>query len=143
MDPGAQTHLQWQFVALFVLYHCLFSIRTSFEWVSIRYWVGLLERNFIYSHLPLVSKLSHDFVSAAPMLLSLIYLFIYLFAYLLLVLPNYVNRNISVIIETRPGRAGFNSRQGQWWYLFDTATRPALRPAQSPIQCVPGLFLWE
>jgi hypothetical protein len=33
---------------------------------------------------------------------------------------------------------GFESRQGMGIFLFTTASRPALRPIQPPIQWVPG-----
>jgi hypothetical protein len=32
---------------------------------------------------------------------------------------------------------GFDSRRGVGIFLFDTASRPALGPKHSPIQCVP------
>jgi hypothetical protein len=51
----------------------------------------------------------------------------------------------SVSMETRlrAVRQGFNSRQGQGLFLFVTASRPALRLTQPPIQWVPGTLTPE
>jgi len=42
----------------------------------------------------------------------------------------------STATKPQAGRAGFNSRQKQWWDLFVTVSKPALGPNQSPIQSV-------
>jgi hypothetical protein len=45
--------------------------------------------------------------------------------------------SVSIVIRLRVGRSGFNYRQVQWWeefFLFTTASRPALGPTQPPIQ---------
>jgi hypothetical protein len=39
-------------------------------------------------------------------------------------------------------RLEFDSRQGPWFYLLTTASRPALGPTQSPIQWVLGALSW-
>jgi len=46
---------------------------------------------------------------------------------------------VSIETNLRAGRPGFSSRQGQSWnFFFSTASRPALRPTQPPIQRVLG-----
>jgi hypothetical protein len=39
--------------------------------------------------------------------------------------------------KLRTGRSGFDSRQGQEFFLFATPSRPTLRATQPPIQWVP------
>jgi len=41
--------------------------------------------------------------------------------------------SVSTVTELRNGRPGFSSRQGQGFLLFVTASRSALRSAQSHI----------
>jgi hypothetical protein len=45
--------------------------------------------------------------------------------------------SVNVVIRLRVARSGFDSRQGQGFFLFATS-RPALGPTQPPIQGVPG-----
>jgi hypothetical protein len=54
---------------------------------------------------------------------------------------SYRSRDSSFGITTRPqaARSGFDSRQGLGIFLFATASRPAVRPTQPPIQWVPGV----
>jgi hypothetical protein len=51
-----------------------------------------------------------------------------------------MSRGSSVSIVTRlwAGRPGFNSRQGQGYFLIATTARPALEPTQTRIQWVLG-----
>jgi len=48
--------------------------------------------------------------------------------------------SVSVGIRVRAGRSGFDSRQRFGISLYATASRPALGPAQPPIQWVPGIL---
>jgi len=43
------------------------------------------------------------------------------------------------VTKLRAGRPELNSRQGQGFSLFATASRPALEPTQTPIQWVLGV----
>jgi len=44
------------------------------------------------------------------------------------------------VTRLQAGRLGFDSRQGQGYFLYATGSRPALGPTQLPIQWVPGAF---
>jgi hypothetical protein len=46
--------------------------------------------------------------------------------------------SVSIVTRLRAERPGFNSRQGNGLILFATASRQALGPTQSRIQCVLG-----
>jgi hypothetical protein len=50
------------------------------------------------------------------------------------------DNSVGIATRLRPGRSGFNSRQGLRIFLFTTTSRPALGPIQLPIQCVTGVF---
>jgi hypothetical protein len=45
---------------------------------------------------------------------------------------------VSIVTELRAGRQGHDSRQGQGYFLFATASRQGLWPTQPPIQWVPA-----
>jgi hypothetical protein len=51
---------------------------------------------------------------------------------------SFLNSSSFLSIETRlrVGWLGFNSRRGQWWFIFATASRPVLGPTQPPTQLV-------
>jgi hypothetical protein len=46
--------------------------------------------------------------------------------------------SVSTVAKLRDGRPGFDPRQGQGFFLFVTASRPALEPIQPAIQWAPG-----
>jgi hypothetical protein len=46
--------------------------------------------------------------------------------------------SVSIVTKLRIGRPRFDSRKGQKYFLFATASRPALEPTQPPIQWVSG-----
>jgi hypothetical protein len=46
--------------------------------------------------------------------------------------------SVSTVTELRAGRSGLDSRQEQEFFVFATASRPALGPTQSPIKCIPA-----
>jgi hypothetical protein len=49
--------------------------------------------------------------------------------------------SVSIVTRLRAGRPGFDSRQGmERLFLFATASIPAMRPSQPPIEWVPGAF---
>jgi len=48
--------------------------------------------------------------------------------------------SVTLVTRLRAGRPGFDSWQEQGLSLFTTASIPALRPTQPPLQWVPGRF---
>jgi len=48
--------------------------------------------------------------------------------------------SVSSVIRLRSGRPGSDSRQGQGFFLFVTASRPTLKSTQSPIQWIRESF---
>jgi hypothetical protein len=46
---------------------------------------------------------------------------------------------VSIAKGQRAERSGFDSRQGQDFFLLATASRPALGPAQPPNKWIPGV----
>jgi hypothetical protein len=49
-----------------------------------------------------------------------------------------ITTEVSIATGCGLGRPGIDFRQGQEIFVYSTASRPALRPSQSPIQWVPG-----
>jgi hypothetical protein len=50
------------------------------------------------------------------------------------------NGVVCIVIRVRAGRFGVESRAGQDGFLFSEMSRPALKPTQSPIHGLTGLF---
>jgi hypothetical protein len=57
-----------------------------------------------------------------------------------IVFPSMTDSSVRIVTGLRSGRLGFRVRfsAGAGKFLFTTASRPALRPTQPPIQWVPG-----
>jgi hypothetical protein len=51
---------------------------------------------------------------------------------------HFISVSESMKARLRTGRPGFHSRQGQRFFLFPTASRPAVEPTQPPIQWLQG-----
>jgi hypothetical protein len=50
------------------------------------------------------------------------------------------DNSVSIVTDTRAGRSGFDSWQGQWFYLFAIAFGPPIGPTQPPIKWVLRAF---
>jgi len=48
-----------------------------------------------------------------------------------------LNNLVTIITRLQVGRSGFDSRQRQGFFLFATASKPALGPAKHPNSWVP------
>jgi hypothetical protein len=48
------------------------------------------------------------------------------------------DRSVGIVTSLRAGRSEFDSRRGLGIFIFATASRPALRPTQPPIEWVAG-----